>query len=104
MSVAASTPIGLYYAFQSVKKMLPANVMAGVKDASVTEYALPVVEIADEPRFGYRGFMLDVSRHFFTTDEVKRMLDVMSYYKLNRFHWHLSEPSHAPVGHSSPPI
>lgn len=91
VSVAASTPIGLYYAFQSVKKMLPANVMAGVKDASVTEYALPVVEIADEPRFGYRGFMLDVSRHFFTTDEVKRMLDVMSYYKLNRFHWHLSD-------------
>ena len=48
-------------------------------------------KFSDEPRFEYRGFMLDVSRHFFTTDEVKRMLDVMAYYKMNRFHWHLSD-------------
>ena len=65
--------------------------MAGVKDAKVTEYVLPRVQISDEPRFEYRGFMLDVSRHFFTTDEVKRMLDVMAYYKMNRFHWHRSD-------------
>lgn len=91
VTIKAKTSIGLFYAFQSVKKMLPANVMAGVRDASVTEYALPVVSITDKPRFGYRGFMLDVARHFFTVDEVKRMLDVMSYYKMNRFHWHLSD-------------
>ena len=82
---------GRDYAFQSVKKMLPANMMAGKSDATVTEYALPLVTITDEPRFGYRGYMLDVSRHFFTVDEVKRMLDVMSYYKINRFHWHLTD-------------
>lgn len=91
VSIEASAPIGLYFAFQSVKKMLPANVMAGKQDAAVTSYALPVVNIIDQPRFSYRGFMLDVSRHFFTVDEVKRMLDVMSYYKMNRFHWHLSD-------------
>lgn len=91
ITIEASTPAGLFYAFQSVKKMLPANVMAGKADASVTEYALPLVTITDEPRFGYRGYMLDVSRHFFTVDEVKRMLDVMSYYKMNRFHWHLTD-------------
>ncbi len=90
-SVTAATPAGLYYAFQSIRKMLPPNVMAGVRDASVSRYGLPLVSIVDEPRFEYRGFMLDVSRHFFTADEVKRMIDVMSYYKLNRFHWHLTD-------------
>ncbi len=91
VTVEASTATGLFYAFQSIKKMLPANVMAGKADATITEYALPLVTITDEPRFGYRGYMLDVSRHFFTVDEVKRMLDVMSYYKMNRFHWHLTD-------------
>ena len=91
VTLKAATPTGFYYGFQSIKKMLPANVMAGVRDKSVTEYALPLADIRDMPRFPYRGFMLDVSRHFFTTAEVKRMLDVMSYYKMNRFHWHLSD-------------
>lgn len=91
ISLSAKTATGLYYAFQSIKKVLPANVMAGVRDPRVTAYELPIAHIKDNPRFGYRGFMLDVARHFFTVDEVKRMLDVMSYYKLNRFHWHLSD-------------
>lgn len=91
VTLTAKTTAGLYYAFQTVKKLLPANVMAGVKDASVTAYTLPVTTITDYPRFDYRGFMLDVSRHFFTVDEVKRMIDVMSFYKMNRFHWHLSD-------------
>lgn len=90
-TLKAKDALGLFYAFQTLKKMLPANVMAGVKDASVTEYALPRVVITDEPRFAYRGFMLDVSRHFFTVKEVKRVLDLMSYYKLNKFHWHLTD-------------
>ena len=91
ISIAANGTNGFYYAYQSIKKMLPANVMAGVKDETVTEYALPVVNIVDAPRFEYRGFMLDVSRHFFEVEEIKRMIDVMSYYKLNRFHWHLTD-------------
>ena len=91
ISITATCSNGFYYAFQSVKKMLPANVMAGVKDEAVTKYALPVVSIVDAPRFEYRGFMLDVSRHFFDLDEIKRIIDVMSYYKMNRFHWHLTD-------------
>lgn len=91
IQVEATTSAGLFYAFQSLKKMLPANVMAGKADPSVTAYTLPLVTINDEPRFTYRGYMQDVARHFFTVDEVKRMLDVMSYYKLNRFHWHLTD-------------
>ena len=91
IAITANSPNGFYYAFQSIKKMLPANVMAEVKDNKVTEYTLPVVSIVDAPRFEYRGFMLDVSRHFFELDEIKRIIDVMSYYKLNRFHWHLTD-------------
>lgn len=91
VTIQAKTALGFFYAFQSVKKMLPANVMAGVKDVNVTAYPLPIVSITDEPRFEYRGFMLDVSRHFFTVNEVKRMLDVMAYYKMNKFHWHLTD-------------
>ena len=91
IAIAANEANGFYYAFQTIKKILPANVMAGVKDEAVTEYALPIVSIVDAPRFEYRGFMLDVSRHFFELDEIKRIIDVMSYYKLNRFHWHLTD-------------
>lgn len=89
--VKARTTAGFFYAFQSIKKMLPACVMARVSDSSVTRFALPCVSIQDEPRFGYRGFMLDVSRHFFPVSEIKRMLDIMAAYKLNVFHWHLTD-------------
>ena len=91
IAITANSANGFYYAFQSIKKMLPANVMAEVKDEKITEYTLPVVSIVDAPRFEYRGFMLDVSRHFFELDEIKRIIDVMSYYKMNRFHWHLTD-------------
>lgn len=87
----ASSPAGLFYGLQTIKKILPANVMAGTNYPRQKSYELPVVSIQDHPAYGYRGFMLDVSRHFFTADEIKRMLDVMSYYKLNRFHWHLTD-------------
>lgn len=89
--VEASCTDGFFYAFQTLKKMLPANVMAGVKDQKVTSYTLPLVQITDEPRFAYRGFMLDVARHFFGVDEVKRIMDMMACYKMNKLHLHLSD-------------
>ncbi|MDE5560704.1 MAG: family 20 glycosylhydrolase, partial [Bacteroidaceae bacterium] len=91
VNIQAGTPTGLYYAFQTVKKILPVNVMAGIKGDADQVYTLPVVSIIDEPRFEYRGFMLDVSRHFFDAAQVKKMLDLMAAYKLNRFHWHLTD-------------
>ena len=91
VSIGASTPAGLFYAFQTVKKLLGPNVVLGKAGEAGAAYSLPLVAVADEPRFGYRGFMLDVSRHFFTVDEVKRMIDMMSYYKLNKFHFHLTD-------------
>ncbi len=89
ITISANSASGFYYAFQTIKKLLPPCVMAGVKDESVTQFTLPVLSITDSPRFEYRGFMLDVARHYFDVKEIKRMLDVMSYYKMNRFHWHL---------------
>lgn len=91
VDIHAKEALGLFYAFQTVKKLLPPHVLAGVKDPTVTAHTLPLVTINDEPRFEYRGFMLDVSRHFSSVAEVKRLLDVMSYYKLNKFHWHLTD-------------
>lgn len=91
ITIEAETTRGFFYAFQSLKKLMPPCVMAGVKDPKVTTFILPVVDINDAPRFEYRGYMLDVCRHFFTVDEIKRILRVMSYYKMNKFHWHLTE-------------
>lgn len=90
ITVEARTATGFFYAFQSLKKMLPANVMVRKYDARKT-YVLPCLEIQDEPRFSYRGFMLDVSRHFFPVEELKRLIDLMAAYKMNYFHWHLTD-------------
>ncbi|MCM1028797.1 MAG: family 20 glycosylhydrolase [Pseudoflavonifractor sp.] len=91
IAIAASAPAGLFYAFQTVKKLLGHNVALGIAGAPGATYALPCLAIEDAPRFGYRGFMLDVSRHFFSVDEIKRILDLMAIYKMNRFHWHLTD-------------
>lgn len=87
----STTTSGFFYGLTSLKKMLPACIAAGVKDEKVVTYELPLVQITDKPRFPYRGFMLDVARHFFSVQEVKKMLDVMAIYKLNKFHFHLTE-------------
>lgn len=74
---------GLFYAVQTLIQLLPVQ-----KNGNI---AIPCVEIEDRPRFAYRGTMLDVSRHFFTVQEVKKFIDLMALYKLNTFHWHLTD-------------
>lgn len=101
IKISASSPSGFFYAFQTIKKIMPANVMAGmtVKQArkvlpwykAEKRPEVPCLDITDEPRFHYRGFMLDCGRHFFTVDEIKQVLDAMAIYKMNYFHWHLTE-------------
>ena len=102
IDITAAKPAGFFYAFQTLKQLMPRNVMAGVYttcftmemglyDCLPTEYPIPCVEIEDEPRFGWRGFMLDEGRHFYGKEEIKKILDVMAAYKMNRFHWHLTE-------------
>lgn len=89
-TIEASAVAGFRNAVQSVGQMLPAAYY-GKKAAPSENWVLPVVKINDAPRFAYRGVMLDVSRHFYEIDEVKKILDVMAAYKMNRLHWHLSE-------------
>jgi hexosaminidase len=81
---------GVLYALQTLRQMLPAAIY-GSHIAEREKWVLPCCEIQDAPRFRWRGMHLDSSRHFWSVDEVKRYLDVMSYYKLNRFHWHLTD-------------
>src|SRR6202034_3042404 len=71
------------------RQLLPADIEAGGKTVAVLN--VPCVAIKDSPRFRWRGLMLDVSRHFFDKKEVERFLDLMAMYKLNTFHWHLTD-------------
>ena len=90
--IEAARPAGFFYALQTLNQLLPSRaVMAGVKATDVQAWTLPVVSIKDHPRFEWRGFMLDEGRHFYGKEEIKKLLDVMAAYKLNRFHWHLTE-------------
>ena len=88
-TVQASALNGFIYACETLKQMLPAAIYG--HEAVKADWALPLGHIEDQPRFAYRGMHLDPCRHFFTIEETKRYLDVMAAYKLNRFHWHLTE-------------
>ena len=90
IEVRASQFPGFLYALQSLEQLLPAAVY-GTEPAPDAAWEVPCVKIADAPRFAYRGMHLDVARHFFSVEEVKRYLDVMAIHKLNRFHWHLTD-------------
>lgn len=89
--IRAAQPAGFFYALQTLKQMMPAEIMAEKLGQEVKNITIPAVYINDNPRFGWRGFMLDEGRHFFGKEEVKRVLDIMATYKMNRFHWHLTE-------------
>ena len=89
VDVQASDLNGFIYACETLKQMLPAAIY-GDKPVKAG-WVLPCASIQDQPRFAYRGMHLDPCRHFFSIEETKRYLDVMAAYKLNRFHWHLTE-------------
>ena len=90
--VVASRPAGLFYGVQTLRQLLPPFVehKAVLPDKS-RPVSVPAIRIADAPRYGWRGAMLDVSRHFLGVDAVKRYIDLMALYKLNRLHLHLSD-------------
>ena len=88
ISLSANTPAGLFYGVQTLLQLLPAN--AG-KPGSSKDISIPELAITDYPRFGWRGLMFDVSRHFFTKDEIKRYIDDMVKYKYNLLHFHLTD-------------
>lgn len=88
VQVRAKSAIGLFYAVQTIRQLLPLEIDAQ-KLQRRAQWTIPAVNIKDEPRFGWRGLHLDVSRHFFPKEFIKKYLDHMARYKLNVFHWHL---------------
>ena len=87
--IKANTGAGVFYGVQTLRQLLPVD--CEIRRRSNVTYALPCIEIRDVPRYRWRGFMLDESRHFFGKAQVKKTLDIMGFYKLNRFHWHLTD-------------
>jgi len=82
--ISATSHAGIFYGIQSVMKALPIT-----KDAK--SVSLPAVELKDAPRFGYRAFMIDVGRHYFSVPYLKKLIDVFAMHNINYFHWHLTE-------------
>lgn len=83
VTINGASAVGLIRGISTLAQLLPSNAADGA--------VIPQVQIKDSPRFGYRGMMLDVSRHFQDVDGVKHVLDMMARYKLNKFHWHLTD-------------
>jgi hexosaminidase len=85
--VTAAEPAGAFYGIQSLKTLFPSTSWGAIQK----EIAVPAVEIEDAPRFGFRGFMMDVGRNFQSKKEVLKVLDVMALYKMNVLHFHLND-------------
>jgi hexosaminidase len=88
--IRAPTQAGLFYGVQTLLQLLPPEIFS-TNVVTSPDWQIPCVQIEDWPRFKWRGFMLDVSRHFFTKAEVETILDAMALHKLNTFHWHLTD-------------
>lgn len=84
ITINGATPAGTFYGVQTLRKSMPAL-------ANGADIRFPQTEIKDQPRFGYRGMHLDVGRHFFTMDSIKKFIDLLAFHNMNRFHWHLTE-------------
>ena len=101
--LTAPQAAGLFYGLQTLRQLLPARLGVETQETQETQKTqnvaslqlqrtiIPALHIRDQPRFGWRGLMLDVSRHFFDKAFVKRFIDQMAQYKYNVFHWHLSD-------------
>jgi len=87
--IKANKPAGIFYGVQTLRQLLPASIEKGTKLSDTLLVATGIIK--DNPSYGYRGMMLDVSRHFFGVDDVKRVIDLLSIYKMNRLHLHLSD-------------
>jgi len=88
--IEAATSAGLFYGIQTFRQMLPPSAF-GTTPVQDFTCGVQGIEVVDSPRFGWRGMMLDVSRHFFSKDEILKLLGTMAEHKLNLLHWHLTD-------------
>jgi len=89
--IEGSCGSGLFYGIQSLLQLLPREILQYSKPATGKKFEIPCLEIKDHPRYSYRGMHLDVSRHFFPKEFIKRYIDLLAMYKMNTFHWHLAD-------------
>ena len=89
--LGARSNAGLFHGIQTIRQLLPFGIEAENSTIKMGDWKIPSVDIVDQPRFAWRGAMLDVSRHFFTVDEVKQFIDILALYKFNTFHIHLAD-------------
>ncbi|MGW4200502.1 beta-N-acetylhexosaminidase [Streptomyces sp. NPDC004726] len=89
LTVVARAPAGLFHGVQTLRQLLPAAVEKRTEQAG--PWSVPGGTVTDTPRYAYRGAMLDVARHFFTVDQVKRYVDQLAVYKINKLHLHLTD-------------
>lgn len=89
IAIRAGDAAGAFYAVQTLRQLLPVEALHPERRIRAVE--IPSVAISDRPTLPYRGMMLDVARHFFTVEEVKRTLDLLALHKMNVFHWHLTD-------------
>lgn len=92
ITIMASQPNGFFYGMQSLLQLTPTEIYSPAKVSNVS-WSVPACTVEDEPRFGYRGLMLDVGRHFFPVSFVKKYIDLLALHKQNTFHWHLTDGS-----------
>lgn len=90
VQISAKTPSGMFRAIQTIRQLLPVGLEAQIKEP-VKQVELPVLSIADKPVFAWRGLHIDVSRHFFSMEYLKKLIDLMALYKMNKFHLHLTD-------------
>ena len=90
IKIKANQPAGLFYGVQTLLQLLPSQIESKVLVKNIN-WVVPIIEIQDFPKLGWRGLMFDVARHFFTKDEVKQYIDAMSKYKYNVLHLHLTD-------------
>lgn len=90
IAITASTSTGIFYGIQTIRQLLPVQIY-GDKKVGGVKWKIPCCDIQDEPRFSYRGIMLDVGRYFMPKELVLKFIDIMSMHKQNMFHWHLTD-------------
>ncbi len=88
--LSASQLPGFLHGMQTLRQLLPAQIMAG-EIANGIDWTIPALHINDAPAFAWRGLHLDVGRHMFPIDFIKKFIDLLAFYKFNTFHWHLTE-------------
>ncbi|MCH6547773.1 MAG: family 20 glycosylhydrolase [Gemmatimonadetes bacterium] len=91
VKITASEPAGVFYGLQTFDQLIPRDSVPLESEPDATVWPIPAVTIEDSPRFRYRGMHLDVGRHVFPVEFIKKYIDLLAMYKMNTFHWHLTE-------------